>query len=144
MLCSGFNQIFAEACWPWIQAQQLKIYTLILYSFDNFFLHHLASTTKSSDDCVFPFKYRGKTYDKCTKVRHNQLWCSKDAVYKGRWKNCKGLCHDKNNAKFFGVKGKSNQFSSSFWLFHDGGRYHIETKRTGFYIITASVMKELM
>ena len=40
---------------------------------------------------------------------------------------------------------------NSCWLFHDGGRYHIETsplicsanKWTGFYIITASVMKEL-
>ena len=37
------------------------------------------------------------------------------------------------------------------WLFHDGGRYHIETSPlicsanqwTGFYMITASVMREL-
>ena len=37
------------------------------------------------------------------------------------------------------------------WLFHDGGRYHIEASPlifrvnqwTGFYMITASVMKEL-
>ena len=37
------------------------------------------------------------------------------------------------------------------YLFHDGGRYHIETSPvicsanqwTGFYMITASVMKEL-
>ena len=36
-------------------------------------------------------------------------------------------------------------------LFHDGGRYHIETSPlsganqwTGFYMITTSVMKELM
>ena len=37
-------------------------------------------------------------------------------------------------------------------LFHDGGRYHIETSLliwraiqwTGFYMITASVMKELI
>ena len=31
-------------------------------------------------------------------------------------------------------------------LFHDGGRYHIETRAnqwSGFYMITASVMKEL-
>ena len=29
-------------------------------------------------------------------------------------------------------------------LFHDGGRYHIETSPwTGFYMITASVVKEL-
>ena len=37
-------------------------------------------------------------------------------------------------------------------LFHDGGRYHVETSPlicpanqwTGFYMVTASVMKELM
>ena len=37
-------------------------------------------------------------------------------------------------------------------LFHDGGRYHIETspltcsanQRTGFYMISASIMKELI
>ena len=80
------------------------------------FLYHIAPTTKPSDDCIFPFKYRGKTYDKCTKVRHNQLWCSKDAVYKGRWKNCKGLCDDKNNAIFFSAEGKNDQFSSFFLM----------------------------
>ena len=63
------------------------LYTFVHVTFTFF----TAPTTKPSDDCIFPFKYRGKTYDKCTKVRHNQLWCSKDAVYKGRWKNCKGL-----------------------------------------------------
>lgn len=51
-----------------------------------------ASTASSQPGCVFPFKYRGKTYNECTKVRHNQPWCSKDAVYIGRWKNCDGLC----------------------------------------------------
>ena len=43
------------------------------------------------------------------------------------------------------------EVSSILWLFHDGGRYHIETSPlicganhwTGFYMITASVMKEL-
>ena len=41
---------------------------------------------------------------------------------------------------------------SIYWLFHDGDRYHIETSPlicsanqwTGFYMITASVMKELI
>ena len=40
------------------------------------------------DACVFPFKYKGVTYNSCTKKNHNKYWCSKDAVYKGRWKNC--------------------------------------------------------
>ena len=46
---------------------------------------------------------------------------------------------------------QSTILRSLHWLFHDGGRYHIETSPfncyanqwTGFYMITASVMKEL-
>ena len=42
--------------------------------------------------------------------------------------------------------------NNTFELFHDGGRYHIEpspficfsNQWTGFYMITASVMKELI
>ena len=45
-----------------------------------------------------------------------------------------------------------DDFSICFWLFHDGGRYHKETSPliysenqwTGFYMITASAMKELI
>ena len=45
----------------------------------------------------------------------------------------------------------SHYLSSFFELFHDGGRYHIETSPLicranqwiGFYMIAASVMKEL-
>ena len=42
------------------------------------------------------------------------------------------------------VKLSSSLVVSSY-LFHDGGRYHIETSPqwTGFYMITAYVMKEL-
>ena len=33
--------------------------------------------------CVFPFKYEGKEYTKCTNANNgNQLWCAHDAVYK--------------------------------------------------------------
>ena len=46
----------------------------------------------------------------------------------------------------------SNDVMMTLYLFHDGGRYHIETSPlicradqwTGFYMITASVMKELI
>ena len=41
--------------------------------------------------CVFPFTYKGVIYNKCTKVNHHRLWCSKDAAYKGKWKNCNSM-----------------------------------------------------
>ena len=47
--------------------------------------------------CIFPFTYKWVKYDKCTKANHDRLWCSKDAVYKGKWKNCIG----KYCAKYF-------------------------------------------
>ena len=42
-------------------------------------------------NCVFPFKYKGKMYNKCTKVNHNKLWCSTTADYDKdkKWGNCK-------------------------------------------------------
>ena len=48
--------------------------------------------------------------------------------------------------------GHHGEFSNIlYWAFHGGGRYHIETSPlicgvnqwTGFYMITATVMKEL-
>lgn len=38
--------------------------------------------------CFFPFYYKGVWYNSCTRVNHNGLWCSKDMIYKGAWKNC--------------------------------------------------------
>ncbi|KAL9955688.1 hypothetical protein ACROYT_G037046 [Oculina patagonica] len=48
---------------------------------------------KKTDDpqgrcCVFPFVYKGVSYDSCTSINHNKLWCSFDAVYAGQWANC--------------------------------------------------------
>ena len=48
---------------------------------------------KKTDDaqgrcCVFPFTYRGKSFDSCTSYDYNRPWCSFDAVYRGQWANC--------------------------------------------------------
>ncbi len=47
-------------------------------------------TAKTTDDkcCSLPFTYKGVTYNSCTNVDHNKLWCSLDANYKGKWGNC--------------------------------------------------------
>ena len=35
-------------------------------------------TIKSGKDCIFPFKYKGTTYNKCTKAEseNGQPWCA--------------------------------------------------------------------
>ena len=49
---------------------------------------------KKTDDpegrcCVFPFTYKGVSYDSCTTVANgHKPWCSFDAVYAGKWANC--------------------------------------------------------
>lgn len=47
--------------------------------------------------CVFPFTYKGTTYDSCTKDGHHTRWCSTDADYSGSWGHC-GTCKDPNAA----------------------------------------------
>ncbi|XP_068750538.1 uncharacterized protein [Montipora capricornis] len=53
--------------------------------------------TKTTNDkcCSLPFTYKGVTYNSCTKVDHNQLWCSLDTYYRGRWGNCEPECKTK-------------------------------------------------
>lgn len=44
--------------------------------------------TTSGHCYSIPFTYQGVTYNSCTKVNHNGLWCSLDPLYEGRWGNC--------------------------------------------------------
>ena len=37
--------------------------------------------TEEGSDCVFPFRYRGILYNKCTKVEDTKLWCSTQTMY---------------------------------------------------------------
>ena len=40
--------------------------------------------------CVFPFKYKGRTYNSCTNKHsfRRKWWCSFDTVYKDDWDYC--------------------------------------------------------
>merc|ERR1712003_570762 len=41
------------------------------------------------DDCVFPFEYKGVTYNQCTRTNnHAEPWCSTDVKYSGGWRKC--------------------------------------------------------
>lgn len=48
--------------------------------------------TKDNKCCVFPFVYRGKTYDSCVKARANSMWCSLSPSYDDdkRYGYCRG------------------------------------------------------
>ena len=54
-------------------------------------------TDKPGKCCAFPFQYKKVSYDSCTKVNHDKLWCSLTANYDTdrQWANCgkeKGEC----------------------------------------------------
>ena len=65
---------------------------LILWNNNSHFISIAVCTTTKQDDegedkpknevhdCVFPFKYKGKTYEKCTTVdsENNKAWCAYD------------------------------------------------------------------
>ena len=38
--------------------------------------------------CVFPFTYKGITYNSCTRVDASQPWCSTESVYSSKWGYC--------------------------------------------------------
>ena len=61
-----------------------------------------SSSTAAADDfpsqCVFPFKYNGKTYSKCTTTdsETGDPWCAYDAEYQDpRYAYCRSLCSPK-------------------------------------------------
>lgn len=46
-------------------------------------------TAKKGTPCVFPFVFKGKSYNKCTTVNNGQTpWCSTEKTYKKQWGNC--------------------------------------------------------
>ena len=64
-------------------------------NYDLYAITEIDCQTKVYTDCVFPFKYKGKTYTECTGVNHqDNVWCStkvdsNDNYMAGQWKNCR-------------------------------------------------------
>lgn len=48
------------------------------------------SVTEKGELCVFPFKYKGKSYDKCITEEKNRPWCATAVDYQGdgKWGFC--------------------------------------------------------
>ena len=63
---------------------------LILHNFFSLTVYTTGGTANGAA-CVFPFLYKGHTYNNCTKVDHSTYWCSTTSDYaKGgnKWGNC--------------------------------------------------------
>ena len=55
--------------------------------------------TTDGQDCILPFKYKGKTYNKCTDVdsSNRQSWCAFEVdgtgeTVAGKWGDCNAEC----------------------------------------------------
>ncbi|XP_076805918.1 uncharacterized protein LOC143449552 [Clavelina lepadiformis] len=77
----------------------------------------LQRCTTNGSLCVFPFIYRGVTYNDCTMVNHDRLWCGLSSNYDiiPKWENCVD-CHGSNADDAADVSG-----------FCEGGLYYKNT-----------------
>lgn len=69
----------------------LSPFLLLLHNIRNVLFQLLSGCAVKTTDgkcCVFPFSYKGVTYNKCTTVKHNRPWCSLTSNYKQKWGNC--------------------------------------------------------
>merc|ERR1712018_65208 len=60
--------------------------------------------TNNNVKCVFPFKYNGKTYNKCTSVESDVPWCATQVgrdgtVITGQWGDCGQACKKASGCK---------------------------------------------
>ena len=66
-----------------------------------FIYHQFLVCTANGKECVFPFKYKGITYNTCTKVEsdNGKAWCALELDSKGsgeviigKWADCDSVC----------------------------------------------------
>ena len=82
---------------PVNEQDSVEFYYLVLC----FFIIILACRTVGEDPCVFPFTYRGNTYNECTTVDEPEPWCSTETTddgsfISGEWASCNEHCPVKN------------------------------------------------
>ena len=72
-----------------------------------------------SKDCIFPFKFKGKTYASCTKdhTTNNKAWCATEVdstgtVIDGKWGDCDSSCSEAD----------SNEYCQQSQFFNENGR----------------------
>nr|XP_058947363.1 protein kinase C-binding protein NELL2-like [Pocillopora verrucosa] len=83
--------------------------------------------------CVFPFKYKGHTYNQCILGKLFKRWCSFDAVYSRHWAYCdddpyKGY-HTTDKAFIFSLKNKEGLAPFKSMVNHDSQAIYMEISR---------------
>ena len=87
----------------WCHSLSIKFQITIVAGFQHV-IHYILSEcfTKGGPEtgklCVFPFTYKGTTYQKCTGIEHDRLWCSTEVDdsrvhVKNKWGNCGDRCN---------------------------------------------------
>ena len=66
--------------------------------------------------CIFPFKYKDKRYNECTKDGHSKFWCStkvdENGNHEKKWGNCADDCSNEGGGMLF-YNSKSQLIFSS-------------------------------
>ena len=73
--------------------------------------------TVKGNSCIFPFSYKGETYNSCTKAESSNgvAWCATEVddngeVVNNKWEDCDSLCPGSdftcNDGFLFNVEGK--------------------------------------
>ena len=74
----GYSHCYFCNLWWRVIVQQS---CLVLLSHACFVLDCPSTVTEKGYCCVFPFKYKGKTYDSCTFVDGSKPWCALTSDY---------------------------------------------------------------
>ena len=80
-------------------------------------IHIPECKTVQGKDCIFPFNYKGETYNSCTKAESSNgaAWCATEVdttgeVVNNKWQDCDSLCPGSdftcNDGFLFNVEGK--------------------------------------
>ena len=61
--------------------------------------------TEEGTPCIFPFKYKDKRYNECTKDGHSKFWCStkvdENGNHEKKWGNCADDCSNEGGGVLF-------------------------------------------
>lgn len=97
-----FHNLFTLCQYPHIRSLGLghPLFMLIIYVFISV---RTSGGNAGGANCVFPFIYGNNSYDTCTMLAANQLWCSTTSNYNTNpiWGYCNGKCTPINHTWYY-------------------------------------------